>query len=309
MTISFVLAMSKNRVIGSAGQLPWKLASDMKRFTHLTTGHPVIMGSKTYESLPTSYRPLKGRTNIVLSRDPKQKYSGAECFSSLADAIRFAARQPGGEEVMIIGGGQIFELAIPLVHKIYLTQVETELTGDTYFPLLDSDRWSVKADGGFSADKKNQFDGTFLTYTRTNRFPIVEPENGRNEQYRQQLEQILESKQCPFCPGGETLKEQEIIKQTEMWLAKENSYPIPNSLYHFMIFPARHIEDTSDILAKEWQDLTSLRLWLKNKYKFNGDVMYIRSGEPMVTGATVTHLHWHLIVPAERIEVSFGRFS
>lgn len=309
MTISFVLAMSKNRVIGSAGQLPWKLPSDMERFTRLTTGHPVIMGSKTYESLPSSFRPLKGRTNIVLSRDPKKKYSGAECFSNLADAIRFAGHQPGGEEVMIIGGGQIFELALPLVHKIYLTIVATDLKGDTYFPLLDTDRWSVQKDGGFEADKKNQFAGTFLTYTRTNRFPIVEPKNGRNEQYRQQLEQILDSKQCPFCPGGLTLKEQEIIKQTETWIIKENSYPIPNSLYHFMIFPSRHIEDTSDISAKEWQDLTSLRLWLKNEYKFNGDIMYIRSGEPMATGATVTHLHWHLIVPAERVEVSFGRFS
>lgn len=310
MTISFVVAMSRNRVIGVNNQLPWKIPTDMARFTRITTGHPVVMGSKTYESFPEKYRPLPNRTNIVMTRDASKKFPGAHAVTSLAEAIRLAAQQSGGEEIMLIGGGQVFEEALPLTHKIYLTEVDTEVeNGDAFFPELDELRWDVKDEGAFEADEKNQYGGRFLTYTRSNSYPIVEPANGRNEEYKAQLNGILESGQCPFCPGGETLRDQEILKQTDTWFVKENAHPLANTLFHFVFTPNRHVQDVGELTAKEWEGLMALRQELKEKYNFTGDAMYVRSGEPLVTGATVAHLHWHLIVPAGHVQVSFGRFS
>lgn len=309
MKISFVVAMSKNRVIGVKNQLPWRIRDDMKRFTELTTGHPVIMGRKTFESIPPKHRPLPDRTNIVLSRDATAKYEGAHTFATLGDAIRFASTSPGGEEIMIIGGGKVFEDALPLAHTIYLTEVDTLVeNGDAFFPELDETRWQKTEDGRFDKNEYNEHAGTFYTYTRTNHYPIVEPANGRNEEYRSQLQRILESKQCPFCERGETLKEQKIIFESSTWFITPNRHPLPNTLHHFVITPKRHIEFFDELNDTEWQGLKECRVWLKEKYNFTGDAIYARSGEPLVTGASVAHFHAHLIVPAGNVQVSFGTF-
>lgn len=309
MKISFVLAMSKNRVIGVNNKLPWRVPTDMQRFTDLTTGHPVIMGSKTFESLPSSHRPLPDRTNIVLTRDSEKQFEGAHTVTSLAEAIRLATTMPGGEEIMVIGGGQIFREALPLTQTIYLTEIDTVVeNGDAFFPELDSIRWSVVEEGSFSADKKNQFGGTFYTYTRTGNMPIVEPGNGRNEEYRAQLQGILDSGICPFCPDGETLREQQILHENATWLIKENAHPLANALYHFVLWPKRHIESVDDLTVEEFTDLLEMRRWMKENYPATGDAMYARSGELKVTGATVAHLHWHSVVPAGLVTVNFGDY-
>lgn len=131
MTVSLIVAMSQNRVIGYQNKLPWHLPEDLKRFKEITTGHTVIMGRKTFESIG---RPLPGRKNIVLTRNPGYRAEGVVVFSGLTEAL---GAVPAGEEVFILGGAEVFREALPLADKIHLTLIHKEFQGDTFFPELD----------------------------------------------------------------------------------------------------------------------------------------------------------------------------
>lgn len=152
--ISAIAAMSSNRVIGRDGDLPWDLPRDMRYFMRTTTGHHIIMGRTNFACM--GYRPLRNRTNIVLSRDPFFITSSAIVLHSLEEALSFA-HEAGETEAFIIGGGQLYEAALPYLEKIYLTEVITELPGDTYFPELDMNEWVLHASDYFEADEKNAF--------------------------------------------------------------------------------------------------------------------------------------------------------
>lgn len=131
-TINIIAAVAKNGVIGNNGQLPWRLPQDLQRFKRLTEFGTVIMGRKTWESLPGAVRPLKNRENYVLSREPSYFAPGAIVVSSLQDAIASAAC----EHVWVIGGAQIYAAAFPLAAKVYITEVNAEPEGDARFPDL-----------------------------------------------------------------------------------------------------------------------------------------------------------------------------
>ncbi len=117
--------MSENRVIGRAGTLPWHLSADLKRFKKLTMGHAIVMGRKTYESIG---RPLPGRASIVLSRDPKYVIAGTDVVENLEQALAKTKE----EEVFVIGGAQLYEIALPLAERLYLTEVGTTIDGDVF---------------------------------------------------------------------------------------------------------------------------------------------------------------------------------
>ena len=136
------MARARNGVIGRDGGLPWRLSSDLKLFKALTLGKPVIMGRKTWESLPN--RPLPGRMNIVLTRDGSFEPSGAVVSDNLSEAVALAREQAeddGVEEVCVIGGGELFGLALPRAGRLYLTEVEAEVEGDVLFPSFDEHDW------------------------------------------------------------------------------------------------------------------------------------------------------------------------
>ena len=134
--ISYVVAVARNGVIGREGGLPWHISSDLKRFKEITMGKPVIMGRKTWESLPR--KPLPGRRNIVLTRQEGFAAEGAEVVATPGDALRLCGTAP---EVAVIGGGEVYRLFWPLVDRIYLTEVDLEVAGDTHFPVLDPAEW------------------------------------------------------------------------------------------------------------------------------------------------------------------------
>ncbi len=136
--ICLVVAMADNRVIGRDGGLPWHLSSDLKYFKQVTMGHPVVMGRKTYESIG---RPLPGRRNIVITRDLDYAAEGVIVAGGLDDALAAAAGSEGGERIMVIGGGQIYAAALRLATHIILTEVHTEIDGDTVFPELSPAEW------------------------------------------------------------------------------------------------------------------------------------------------------------------------
>ncbi len=126
------MATSKNKVIGTRGRLPWYIPEELKRFKKITMGHPIIMGRKTHESIGKS---LPGRTNIVITRDKSyQGSAGAIVTNSLDQAIEIAKKSEGSEEIFVIGGGEIYQLALPLTDKLYLTLVDKDFEGDVYFP-------------------------------------------------------------------------------------------------------------------------------------------------------------------------------
>ncbi len=154
MIISAIAAMSSNRVIGVDGDLPWHLPRDMKHFKVTTIGHHVIMGRLNFASL--DYRPLKGRVNIVLTRDPFYITSSAIVLHSIEDALSYAY-EAGETEAFIIGGGEIYRQSLPYLEKIYLTEVITELPGDTYFPEIDMNAWTLASSLHVEADERNVF--------------------------------------------------------------------------------------------------------------------------------------------------------
>lgn len=129
--------MAENNVIGKDGGLPWHIPADLKHFKAVTMGKPIVMGRRTYESIG---RPLPGRLNIVVTRDPSRRWDGVEVVQSLPDALERAAAH-GADEIMIIGGGDLYRAALPLAQRIYLTRVHEAVEGDTVFPDLDPTEW------------------------------------------------------------------------------------------------------------------------------------------------------------------------
>ena len=140
------VARARNGVIGRAGGLPWRLSSDLKLFKALTLGKPVIMGRKTWDSLPR--KPLPGRMNIVLTRDGSFETQGALVFEDFTDAVATAreqAEEDGVDEVCVIGGADLFALALPKARRLYLTEVDAEAEGDVHFPPFDEGLWRETA--------------------------------------------------------------------------------------------------------------------------------------------------------------------
>lgn len=164
MDVSFVVAMSRDRVIGRGGELPWRLPRDLKHFRELTWGKPIIMGRKTHESLG---RPLPGRTNIVLTRRPGFQAPGCVVVGSIDEALK-EARATAADEAMVIGGGEVYREFLPLCSKVHLTLVEGDFEGDTFFPadLLDSPEWRTVHEVRWEADAKNPRDARYLVLTR-----------------------------------------------------------------------------------------------------------------------------------------------
>lgn len=137
MKISLIVAASTNNVIGVDGELPWRLPEDLRHFKAVTMGKPIIMGRETWDSIG---RPLPGRSNIVLTRQAGFEADGCVVVGSIEEAIEAAG---DAEEIMVIGGGEIYRQFLPLAARIYLTRVQVETEGDTLFPELDMDDWEV----------------------------------------------------------------------------------------------------------------------------------------------------------------------
>jgi dihydrofolate reductase len=138
MRLSLIWAMTRNRVIGRNNALPWHLPDEMRHFMRTTLGHPVIMGRKQFEAMG---KPLPKRTNIVLSRNPAFAPDGIVVVQTLDHAIARAQEAGGGDEAMVIGGAEIYALALPKADRLYFTLIDTELDGDTWFPQFDDSKW------------------------------------------------------------------------------------------------------------------------------------------------------------------------
>ena len=158
--LTLIAAVASNGVIGIDNRLPWRLPADLKHFKALTMGHAVIMGRKTWESLPANFRPLPGRRNIVVTRDGGYSASGATVAASLPAAISAA----GNDEAFVIGGAELYAAALPLADRLELTEIDASFEGDTWFPVIDPDRWRQAARE--THRDESGFDYAFVSYAR-----------------------------------------------------------------------------------------------------------------------------------------------
>ncbi|PID46699.1 MAG: type 3 dihydrofolate reductase [Proteobacteria bacterium] len=156
MIISMIVAMAEDRVIGLGGGMPWHLPADLAHFKHSTMGCPVIMGRKTYDSIG---RPLPGRRNIILSRDTSLSIDGCEVMQGLCEALD--SMGPDVTEIFIIGGQQLYEQALPIADRLYLTHISLKVEGDTHFPDYMAYQWKQLDYSSNNADEKNPWPYAF----------------------------------------------------------------------------------------------------------------------------------------------------
>ena len=158
--LSIIVAVSENNAIGKDNNLLWHISEDLKHFKEITSGHSVLMGRKTFESLG---KKLPNRRNIVITRNPDYTAEGCEMASSLEDAVRLCA---GEEEVFVIGGGEIYRQAMDMASKLYLTVVHKVYEADTFFPVIDSSCWKEISREDFSHGDKFEYPYSFIEYCR-----------------------------------------------------------------------------------------------------------------------------------------------
>ncbi|HMK20603.1 MAG TPA: dihydrofolate reductase [Chitinophagaceae bacterium] len=163
MIISLVVAASENNVIGKNNQLVWHLPKDMKFFKNVTWGMPVVMGRKTFEAIGN--KPLSGRKNIVITRQPGWKADGVSVVNSV-EAAATLAEELNYKEIFVIGGGQIYMIAFDQANKIYMTRVHADLEGDTYFPVIEKDDWTLVSKTDNPADEKHAYAFSFQLWER-----------------------------------------------------------------------------------------------------------------------------------------------
>lgn len=160
MIISIIAAIGKNNVIGSEGRLPWRIRGDMKRFVSLTKGKTVVMGRRTYESIG---KPLKDRTNIILTRNTDFKAEGCTVVNSVEEVFEIIDDK---HEIIIIGGASIYKQFLPKAQKMYLTIINHNFEGDVFFPYFDKNEWLEKSVEEHKKDSDNPYDYTFITLER-----------------------------------------------------------------------------------------------------------------------------------------------
>lgn len=160
--IALVAAVADNGVIGRNNELPWHIPADLRYFKKITMGKPIVMGRRTFDSIGKA---LPGRLNIVVTRDAKWAAAGVRSATTF-DAARALAADEGGDEIIVIGGGAIYALALPLANRIYLTQIHADLVGDTYFPALDARNWRESGREDFPSGAGSDYPYSFVQLDR-----------------------------------------------------------------------------------------------------------------------------------------------
>ena len=158
--ISIIVAIAENNVIGNNNQLIWHISEDLKRFKALTTGHCIIMGRKTFESIGKA---LPKRTNIVVTRNESFRADGCSVVNSLEAAIEMCGNE---EEVFIIGGGELYRQALPMANKLYITRIHESFEGDTYFPEIEENEWYPESIERKKPADENGLEYSFINYVR-----------------------------------------------------------------------------------------------------------------------------------------------
>lgn len=309
MKISIVVAMGRNRAIGINGNLPWHLLADLQRFKKLTTGHTVIMGRKTHESIIKRLgRTLPNRVNIVISNTLALNLDIGGCIviKSLGEALDIAKQDARQKEIFIIGGEQIYQSALPFTNRIYSTLVHGNFDGDAFFPILNHEEWEIVKSESHSQDSENLFSCDFIVLDRKEKKQkVVDPRFAKSKEYGGVIKKIASEGKCPFCPDNFKYHKNPILRKSKRWFLTKSSWPYDGAEHHFLIIGYEHKEKISQMHEDDWREIDSLAKWASSKFNLEGGALALRFGDTEYTGATVCHLHFHLIVPQKSKTVNF----
>jgi len=165
MNISIIVAVAKNGVIGKNNDMPWHFPDDMKYFMQTTKNHHVILGRKNYDSLPLKFKPLPNRTNIIVTRQENFIVPNCIIVHHIEDGVALAHKN-GEQELFVIGGAEIYKLALPFTDTLYITEIDAEIDGDTYFPSWNKNEWKEISRQHHPIDEKHQFAFDFVVYQK-----------------------------------------------------------------------------------------------------------------------------------------------
>lgn len=289
--ISLLVAYSSNNVIGNKGTIPWHLSDDLKRFKQLTTGHSIVMGRKTFESIG---RALPNRRNIVITRNKKFQAEGVEVVNSIGDALKLTK---GEEEIFIIGGGEIYRQSIDKADKIYATIIDTEIEGDTFFPRVNLQKWQLSRLEKHH-DEKSGNNFHYAEYTRRLKpARLYYHDAGRSLEQIWQMEYLEQRQACVFCEDHFKKEHREPIEiETKHWMVTKNDYPYDNTKLHLLYVPKKHANKLSDLAPEALAELPEVLKKIEQHFKLRSYGQFMRVGDFRFNGATVHHLHGHVLV-------------
>ena len=289
--ISLIVAHSKNNVIGKDGQLPWHISDDLKRFKELTTGHPIIMGRKTFESIG---RALPNRRNIVVSRQNDFHAENITVVGDIRNAINLVEDE---DEAFIIGGGEIYKQSLKFADKVYVTYVDEETDGDAYFPELNLDNWQLeKLVPNRTNDGLKYYFADFVR--RDSRPQLYLIDQWRSLEQVLQMEDLEKRGVCVFCERHFKSEHREPIEvETSHWVVTKNDYPYANTSLHLLVIPKEHVGTFADLSQKAQNDFGKIIAHIEDHYRLTSYSQFMRVGDFRYTGGSIFHLHGHILVP------------
>lgn len=313
MALKIIAAVADNGVIGKVVEgkhgLPWRLPDDMQWFKDRTMGGTVVSGNTNYKSIPPKYRPLPNRLNIVLTRE---RYNAISEHENLVYEHDFDSilKRSESEDLWIIGGAEIYQLALPHAMEFYLTRVHGSPEGDVHFPNWDPQDWVLGWEHRREADEKHHFARTWQVYFRNT--AIYQFANVRGHTQWKAMMDSLERSECPFCPEniGHT-HESAVLWRGKHWMITPNDYPYPNTDSHLLVIPLVHAERLSEIPAEAWYEYAEVLKWIENEFGMKGGGFTMRFGEQLRSGATIKHLHAHVVAPkfSQAVNFYFGCYK
>jgi dihydrofolate reductase len=311
LTLNIIVAMDSMEVIARGGDLPWgrSMKSDLKHFKELTTGKSIVMGRKTLQAIGKA---LPNRRNIVLTRDPNFTAENCEVARSWDEARELVKDE---ESVFVIGGAEVYKEAMNHADKLYVTRVKYISSGGErserlHFPIIDDRQWQRTEVTDHPADDNNPHPYRFEVWERVAGKPSgekhVDVANAYTPEYRTALERITEQGGCPtsFCGDGADYHNQPMLSEGEYWKVTINNFSYQQAEHKFLVIHKKHIQDFAEISPEAWIEFQDIVNQLVTKYQITGGAVLMRFGDSKRTGASVVHLHGHLVVGYPRGEKS-----
>lgn len=289
--IGIIAALGHNGEIGLSGALPWptNLTADMKHFRNITMGDTVVMGRATYESIG---RPLPGRRNIVVTSHPMSAQADVEIVSDLEQFLRGA--ENSSDFVWVIGGSDVYRAALPYARRMELTQVDAVFEADRFFPPVAWTEWHMTHTefGGLVAGQR--FGLCYQTWDRQAApgSPLYLLDNFREPEQLAEMVELTERNHCFMCHIHE---DREVLIRGQYWNVFHNEFPYKHTKQHFLLVPRAHHLTLDTMMAGEHAEYGLLLTTIMKQYQLTGCSTFMRIGEMRLTGATVAHIHGHLI--------------
>lgn len=295
MKITIIAAIAQDGIIGNKGEIPWKrdLKDDLRDFVEKTIRQTVIMGRKTFESIIRDLgKPLSNRCNIVISRTLTLDTPGIIVARSWNEAL---AKAPEGKEIFVIGGREVYELALPVADQLSLSRVRERFEGDTYFPPYDKSEWEIRDARHFCKSVDNKHIFTIEEYQRKPKRSFVDLVHARDETQLALMEQIERDGVCPFCPEHLQKYHPRPLQYQSLCTVTENMTPYDGARAHWLIINKRHVERFGELTPEEKADICIQITALEKKIGAPGLTILMRSGDTGYTGGSVAHFHLHII--------------